>query len=71
MFIYEIYYINIYKPPLNVDDKAKDDFTFGSLPEVEWLEWDYEDLLQKWSNQMDDWAYFGWNCRRFNYHWHT
>ena len=52
MFIYEIYYINIQKPPLNVDDKAKDDFTFGSLPEVEWLEWDYEDTLKNWSEQM-------------------
>lgn len=52
MFIYEIYYINIYKPPLNVDDKAKDNFTFGSLPEVEWLEWDYEDTLKNWSEQM-------------------
>ena len=52
MFIYEIYYINKYKPPLNVDDKAKDDFTFGSLPEIEWKEWDYEDTLKNWSNQI-------------------
>ena len=52
MFIYEIYYINIYKPPLNVDDKAKDNFTFGSLPEVEWVEWDYEDTLKNWSKQI-------------------
>ena len=53
MFIYEIYYINIYKPPLNVDDKAGDNFTFGSLPEIKWKNWNYEDLLETWANQME------------------
>ena len=35
MNVYEIYYINLYKPPLNVDDKCKDNLTV-SLPEIEW-----------------------------------
>lgn len=35
MYLYEIYLINKYKPPLNCDDKATDDLTV-SLPEPEW-----------------------------------
>lgn len=35
MNLYEIYYINLWKPPLNIDDKCKDDLTVH-LPEVEW-----------------------------------
>lgn len=35
MNVYEIYYINELKPPLNRDDKAQDDLTI-ELPEVEW-----------------------------------
>ena len=37
MFLYEIYFINKYKPPLNVDDKAHDDLTI-TLPEADWKE---------------------------------
>lgn len=35
MNLYEIYYILKYHPPLNVDDKARDQLTV-SLPELEW-----------------------------------
>lgn len=37
MNLYEIYFINLWKPPLNIDDKAKDNLTI-SLPELEWEE---------------------------------
>lgn len=35
MYLYEIYFINLWHPPLNKDDKAKDELTV-TLPEVEW-----------------------------------
>lgn len=35
MNLYEIYFINLWKPPLNVDDKAKDSLTIA-LPELKW-----------------------------------
>jgi len=35
MNVYEVYFINLYRPPLNRDDKAKDELTIA-LPEVEW-----------------------------------
>lgn len=35
MNLYEIYFINLWKPALNVDDKAKDSMTI-ILPELEW-----------------------------------
>ncbi len=37
MNLYEIYFINLWKPPLNVDDKARDDLTL-TLPDLEWKE---------------------------------
>lgn len=37
MNLYEIYYINLWKPPLNVDDKARDDLSI-SMPDKEWGE---------------------------------
>lgn len=36
MYLYEVYLINLLKPPLNKDDKAKDHLTF-QLPEVPFL----------------------------------
>lgn len=39
MNLYEIYFINRWKPPLNVDDKAKDNLTI-QLPELEWQAFD-------------------------------
>lgn len=35
MNLYEIYFINFWKPPLNVDDKARDSLTI-ILPDVSW-----------------------------------
>ena len=35
MYLYEIYFINLWRPALNKDDKAIDHLTV-SLPEVEW-----------------------------------
>lgn len=35
MNLYEIYFINLWKPPLNVDDKARDDLTIV-LPDLQW-----------------------------------
>jgi len=52
MFLYEIYYINKYKPPLNVDDKAHDDLTIN-LPPVEFAEFDCK-LLKKWAEKLDE-----------------
>lgn len=37
MNLYEIYYINLWKPELNVDDKEKDQLTIH-LPELQWQE---------------------------------
>lgn len=49
MFLYEIYYINKFKPPLNRDDKAVDSLTI-SIPELEFKE--YQTLLiNKWLKQ--------------------
>lgn len=52
MNLYEIYYINLWKPPLNVDDKARDELSI-SLPELEWKEfvpanWD------DWKRQLEN-----------------
>lgn len=46
MNLYEIYFINLWKPPLNVDDKARDSLTI-TLPELEWTEF----IPAKW----EDW----------------
>lgn len=50
MFLYEIYYINKFKPPLNRDDKAHDNLTI-ELPEVEFLEYECP-LMSKWKEQI-------------------
>ena len=50
MFLYEIYYINKFKPPLNVDDVAKDNLTVA-LPEVTFME--YKDpIIDKWRKDL-------------------
>ena len=46
MNLYEIYFINLWKPPLNVDDKARDGLTI-MLPELQWTEF----IPSRW----DDW----------------
>ena len=50
MNVYEIYYINLYKPPLNCDDKAKDKLTVN-LPEVEWKPFTTP-LWDKWKDKI-------------------
>lgn len=50
MNVYEIYFINLYHPPLNVDDKARDKLTI-ELPEVEWILFSTP-LWGKWQIQI-------------------
>jgi hypothetical protein len=52
MNVYEIYYINKLKPPLNCDDKAQDDLTV-SLPEVEWKEFSIP-IWNKWKEKIQE-----------------
>lgn len=51
MFLYEIYFINLLKPPLNVDDRAQDNLTV-SLPEKEFKEFECS-LMDKWKVELD------------------
>lgn len=46
MYIYEIYFINLWRPALNKDDKAADSPTI-SLPDVEWKPF-FTPLWEKW-----------------------
>lgn len=51
MNLYEIYYINLWKPPLNVDDKARDNLSI-TLPDKKWdafipANWD------NWKKEID------------------
>ena len=62
MYLYEIYYINLWKPDLNIDDKAKDKLTF-TLPEHKWTEfipanWD------SWKDQISIDSLRGWKKYR-------
>lgn len=50
MNLYEIYYILKLHPPLNVDDKAKDDLSV-SLPEVAWCEFTTH-LWEGWRQEI-------------------
>ena len=50
MFLYEIYYINRFKPALNRDDKAGDELTI-SLPELEFSLYSCG-LLDKWQGEL-------------------
>lgn len=50
MNVYEVYFINLYKPPLNCDDKAKDDLHI-QLPEVEWKVFTTH-LWDKWKSEL-------------------
>ena len=50
MNVYEIYFINLYKPPLNCDDKAKDGLHI-QLPEVEWKVFTTH-LWDKWKSEL-------------------
>lgn len=50
MNIYEIYLINVLKPPLNIDDKCQDDVTVN-LPPVEWNVFTTH-LWDKWKENL-------------------
>lgn len=50
MNLYELYYILKLRPPLNVDDKAKDSLTV-SLPELVWSEFRTR-LWDKWRDEI-------------------
>jgi hypothetical protein len=50
MFLYEIYYINLYHPPLNCDDKSQDELTVF-LPEVIFKPFECN-LMDKWREQI-------------------
>jgi excinuclease UvrABC nuclease subunit len=63
MYLYEIYYINKFKPPLNVDDVAKDELTI-SLPEVKWNLFRC-DLMDKWKEQISPIQ----NAKMYNRRW--
>lgn len=51
MNLYEIYFINLWKPPLNIDDKCNDDLTV-SLPDVEWKLFETP-LWNKWKSEIE------------------
>lgn len=52
MYLYEIYFINLWRPALNKDDKATDELTV-SLPEVEWKLFTTP-LWEKWRKEIKD-----------------
>ena len=50
MNLYEIYFINLWKPSLNIDDKCKDELTI-QLPDVEWKTFTTP-LWNKWKEEI-------------------
>ncbi len=52
MYVYEIYLINLLKPPRNRDDKANDELTLR-LPEVEWKLFE-TGLWEKWKERCGE-----------------
>ena len=53
MFLYEIYYINKYKPALNKDDKSKEELTI-SLPELKFETLHNESMMKKWKEEISE-----------------
>ena len=51
MFLYEIYYINKYKPPLNRDDKSKEELTIV-LTELDFKTLHNEEIMEKWKQEI-------------------
>ena len=49
--IYEIYFINLWKPTLNIDDKVRDKVTIR-LPDVEWKPFETP-LWEKWKKELE------------------
>lgn len=59
MNLYEIYFINLWKPPLNVDDKARDDLTI-TLPALEWKEF-IPSKWEDWKRELSRDEMWGWH----------
>lgn len=51
MYLYEVYFINLWHPKLNRDDKASDNLTI-SLPDVEWSIFTTH-LWEKWKDEIN------------------
>lgn len=51
MNLYEIYFINLWKPPLNIDDKCRDNLTV-TLPDVQWYTFTTP-LWGKWEKEIE------------------
>ena len=62
MDLYEIYFINLWKPPLNVDDKARDSLTIR-LPELEWKEF-VPARWEEWKKELQPDDLYGWHQLR-------
>ena len=62
MNLYEIYFINLWKPPLNVDDKARDSLTIR-LPELEWKEF-VPARWEEWKKELQPDDLYGWHQLR-------
>ena len=52
MNLYEIYYINLLKPSLNIDDKCRDELTIR-LPDAIWINYKCH-LWEKWKTEIND-----------------
>lgn len=57
MNLYEIYFINLWKPPLNIDDKAKDNLTIF-LPALTWEEFIPKNW-EKWKRELNSEDMYG------------
>lgn len=62
MNLYEIYFINLYKPPLNIDDKAQDNLTI-QLPELKWEEF-IPSKWEDWKIELSSDDMWGWHKDR-------
>lgn len=62
MNLYEVYLINLWKPPLNVDDKAMDSLTMR-LPELEWKEF-HPSRWDEWKSELNPDDMYKWHKSR-------
>ncbi len=62
MNLYEVYFINLWKPPLNVDDKARDELTIV-LPELSWNEF-VPSKWDEWKKQLQSSDLYRWHKAR-------
>lgn len=62
MNLYEIYFINLWKPLLNVDDKARDDLTIH-LEDKRWKEF-VPAKWEDWKKQLSKDDMYGWHKSR-------